>query len=82
MTDINVSLPPALRRALELLADPPAHPDVSEGYLDLLGDEGAVPKNTGSIQKVWASPVGSILYDKPKRWPAGSSPPRSPPSTG
>ena len=35
MTDVHVSLPPALRRALELLADPPADPDVSKGYLDL-----------------------------------------------
>ena len=38
MTDLHVSLPPALRRALDLLADPPANPDVSKGYLDLLGD--------------------------------------------
>ena len=41
MTDVHVSLPPALRRALELLADPPANPDVSKGYLDLLGNESA-----------------------------------------
>jgi arsenite methyltransferase len=64
MTDVHVSLPPALRRALDLLADPPAEPDVSRGYLDLLGAEGdAVPKNTGPIQAAWASPVGSMLYD-------------------
>jgi arsenite methyltransferase len=65
MTDVHVSLPPALRRALELLADPPANPDVSKGYLDLLGDESgdAVPKNTGPIQAAWASPIGSMLYD-------------------
>lgn len=64
MTDVHVSLPPALRRALDLLADPPADPDVSKGYLDLLeaGDD-AVPKNTGPIQAAWASPVGSMLYD-------------------
>ena len=36
MTDLNTTLPPALRRALELLADPPTEPDVSNGYLDLL----------------------------------------------
>ena len=65
MTDVHVSLSPALRRALELLADPPANPDVSKGYLDLLGDESAdtVPKNTGPIQAAWASPIGSMLYD-------------------
>jgi SAM-dependent methyltransferase len=64
MTDVHVSLPPALRRALDLLADPPADPDVSKGYLDLLGaEDDAVPKNTGPIQSAWASPVGSMLYD-------------------
>ncbi|MEZ0365468.1 methyltransferase domain-containing protein [Mycobacterium sp. pUA109] len=61
------TLPPALRRALELLTDPPTQPDVSKGYLDLLGGESvedaAVPKNTGAIQALWASPVGSMLYD-------------------
>jgi len=65
MTDVHISLPPALRRALELLADPPADPDVSKGYLDLLGatDDETVPKNTGAIQAAWASPIGSMLYD-------------------
>jgi hypothetical protein len=57
----------ALRRALELLAEPPMNPDVSKGYLDLLGtglvEDAALPKNTGSIQALWASPVGSLLYD-------------------
>ncbi len=67
MTDVHISLPPALRRALDLLADPPAEPDVSKGYLDLLStgsarDE-AVAKNTGPIQAAWASPIGSMLYD-------------------
>ena len=65
MTDVHVSLPPALRRALELLADPPANPDVSKGYLDLLGENtaDAVPQNTGPGQAAWASPIGSLLYD-------------------
>lgn len=65
MTDVHISLPPALRRALELLDDPPADPDVSKGYLDLLGPAGggAVPRNTGPIQAAWASPIGSMLYD-------------------
>ena len=69
MTDVDVSIPPALRRALDLLADPPSDPDVSKGYLDLLGagspgeDGDAVPRNTGPIQAAWASPIGSMLYD-------------------
>jgi arsenite methyltransferase len=56
----------ALQRAVDLLADPPANPDVSKGYLDLLGSAAAVdtPKNTGLIQAAWASPVGSMLYDR------------------
>ena len=67
MTDVHISLPPALRRALDLLADPPAEPDVSNGYLDLLGtgspDGETVERNTGPIQAAWASPLGSMLYD-------------------
>lgn len=65
MTDVHVSLPPALRRALDLLTDPPADPDVSKGYLDLLGAAGddTVAKNTGAIQAAWASPIGSMFYD-------------------
>ena len=65
MTDVKSTLPPALRRALELLADPPANPNASKGYLDLLGvrQDVAVPKNTGAIQAVWASPIGSMFYD-------------------
>ena len=39
MTDVHVSLPPALRRALDLLTDPPADPDVSKGYLDLVASK-------------------------------------------
>jgi SAM-dependent methyltransferase len=65
MTDVDTQLPPALRRALELFSDPPANPDVRNGYLDLLGDQpaGGVPKNTGAIQAAWASPLGSLFYD-------------------
>ncbi|MBW0012033.1 methyltransferase domain-containing protein [Mycobacterium sp.] len=67
MTDVHISLPPALRRAMDLLADPPAEPNVSKGYLDVLGigtsDDEAVAKNTGPIQAAWASPIGSLLYD-------------------
>ncbi|MGH3563427.1 MAG: methyltransferase domain-containing protein [Mycobacterium sp.] len=72
MADPNSTLSPALRRALELLADPPAEPDAGKGYLDLLQtgplEDGAVPKNTGAIQAVWASPVGSMLYDTAQAW--------------
>jgi arsenite methyltransferase len=66
MTDVHTTLPPALERALALLIDPPAEPDVSKGYLDLLGNaaEDAGPaKNTGPIQAVWASSIGSMLFD-------------------
>ena len=68
MTDqLHTDLPPALHRALGLLTDPPADPDVSKGYLDLLTDDvatdAAPPKNTGAIQAVWASGIGSMLYD-------------------
>lgn len=63
MTDVHISLPPALRRALDLLADPPVEPDVSKGYLDLLGPDGDVERNTGPIQAAWASQLGSMLYD-------------------
>ena len=67
MTDLNLTLPPAMHRALELLADPPAQPDTSNGYLDLLGSEpaqdAALPKNTGPLQAWFASPVGSMVYD-------------------
>lgn len=76
MTDVHTSLPPALRRALDLLIDPPADPDASKGYLDLLGgaadEDAGVPRNTGPIQAAWASPIGSLLYDNAqalsRRW--------------
>jgi arsenite methyltransferase len=56
----------ALQRAIELLAEPPSHSDASKGYLDLLGSVPVsdTPKNTGPIQAAWASPIGSMLYDK------------------
>lgn len=53
----------ALRQAIELLLDPPAHPDVSRGYLDLLQSGTDAPSNSGVIQKAWASRAGSMLYD-------------------
>ncbi|MFI5506402.1 methyltransferase domain-containing protein [Mycobacterium sp. NPDC051804] len=68
MTDqLHTDIPQALRRALDLLTDPPTNPDVSNGYLDLLTDDLATdtqpPKNTGLIQAAWASGIGSMLYD-------------------
>jgi SAM-dependent methyltransferase len=52
---------------LDLLADPPADPDISKGYLDLMADgpvaDATLPKNTGAIQAAWASGIGSMLYD-------------------
>jgi arsenite methyltransferase len=63
----TIALPPALDRAVDLLADPPANLNVEKGYLDLLEDrtdaEDAPPRNTGAIQAVWASGLGSMLYD-------------------
>lgn len=68
MTDPNTTLPDALRRALELLADPPTNPDISKGYLDLVGtqpvEQAAGPTSAGVIQTMWASPVVAMLYDK------------------
>jgi arsenite methyltransferase len=66
MTTVNATLSPALERALGLLIDPPAEPDASEGYLDLLdssADDDGPARNTGPIQAVWASSIGSMLYD-------------------
>jgi hypothetical protein len=63
VTTVNTTLPAALQRALDLLIDPPTEPDVSKGYLDLLNtpavEDADVAKNTGAIQAVWASPIGS-----------------------
>lgn len=51
---------------MDLLADPPDKPDVSRGYLDLLSDSGDAPSpatNNGAIQALWASGIGSMVYD-------------------
>jgi arsenite methyltransferase len=70
MTTVNTTLPPALQRALDLLVDPPTEPDVSKGYLDLLGtpavEDGGPAKNTGAIQAVWASPIGHFSTTTPR----------------
>lgn len=51
--------------AEKLLADPPEVPDVSRGYLDLLSGRptDAAEQNTGAIQALWASRLGSLVYD-------------------
>ncbi|PEG44503.1 SAM-dependent methyltransferase [Mycolicibacterium duvalii] len=56
-------MPPALQRAVRLLTDAPEHPDVSRGYLDLFGEQPAAEKNTGPVQALWASRLGSLFYD-------------------
>lgn len=64
MAESRFPLSPALQRTLTLLADPPSDPDTSRGYLDLLtGPDDAAPKNTGAVQRLWASPFGSTFYD-------------------
>lgn len=60
---MSTTLPPALQMAYRLLQDPPEHPDVAKGYLDLLGDIPEKEKNTGPIQALWASRLGSLFYD-------------------
>jgi arsenite methyltransferase len=61
----TTTLSPALRMAEKLLVDPPENPDVSRGYLDLLGGHpaDAPDQNTGAIQALWASRLGSLFYD-------------------
>ncbi|MFB4303631.1 class I SAM-dependent methyltransferase [Actinomadura sp. NTSP31] len=78
---MNVSMaqtPSAARRVLDLLRDPPADPDLSAGYLDLLGPaEERAPSLAQSVmestflpriyEKVWR-PVG---FNLAKGWPIG-----------
>jgi arsenite methyltransferase len=61
VTDLTTELPPALRRALELLSDPPAEPDINDGYLNLL--DSGLPTGTPAVEAVFASAVGSLVYD-------------------
>lgn len=63
MAESRFPLSPALQRALTLLTEPPSDPDVSRGYLDLLGPDDAAATNTGAVQRLWASPFGSAFYD-------------------
>jgi arsenite methyltransferase len=48
---LHTELPAALRRALDLLSDPPAKPDISNGYLDLLTDD--LSKGTTTTPRRW-----------------------------
>jgi ubiquinone/menaquinone biosynthesis C-methylase UbiE len=65
MTNRKITMPAALNRALELLADPPPKPDASMGYLDLLGPRNAtaVPQHTGAAGALFTSPAVAMLYD-------------------
>lgn len=57
-------MPNALRRAMALLTEPPAEPEVENGYLNLLGPGTDLPaRNNGQVQQLWASEIGSQLYD-------------------
>lgn len=49
---------------MALLADPPGEPDAENGYLNLLGPQQPEPaRNDGAVQQLWASELGSQLYD-------------------
>ncbi len=63
MGDSTDTLAPALRRALQLFADPPATPEIGNGCLDLLTGrtEHPVPVNAGAVQALWASRIGSLV---------------------
>jgi SAM-dependent methyltransferase len=66
VTELKIAVPPALQRALELLADPPAKPEFGRGYLDLLGSapaEDAPPTNTSAAARLFTLPVVATLYD-------------------
>lgn len=72
-----VRSPSTLERVLGLLRQPPAEPDVSAGYLDLLGPSAASPSLAQSVmestflpqiyERVWR-PVG---FNLAKGWPIG-----------
>jgi SAM-dependent methyltransferase len=59
MTDLKATMPTAVRRALELLADPPAEPDIN-AYLDLL--DAGLPTGTPAAEMFYASAIGSRVY--------------------
>lgn len=61
MSITTTDLSPALRRALSLLVSPPPAVDAYHGYLNLLGEHPSEP--SGPIQSLWASKIGSALYD-------------------
>ena len=64
VTGAAVSPPPALERALDLF-DParrPAEPDVSQGYLNLLGDEDPTGSHPG--QRLMASRLLPLIYER------------------
>ncbi|MEX2194672.1 MAG: methyltransferase domain-containing protein [Thermoleophilaceae bacterium] len=52
----------AVDRTLELLATPPAGPDASRGYIDLLG--GAAPEATGFAPRLMNTGVLPMVYER------------------
>ena len=71
MTDVSTTLPPALSRALDLLIDPPSEPDVSNGYLDLLGtsvdEDDEVPRTTALSKRCGHRRSGLSSTTTPRR---------------
>lgn len=53
----------AIERTVALLADPPAEPDTSHGYLDLLGEDASA--STGLVQALMLTSVVPRIY---RRW--------------
>ncbi|MGH3391672.1 MAG: class I SAM-dependent methyltransferase [Actinomadura sp.] len=78
MSATTVGRPSALDRVLELVADPPADPDVSAGYLDLLGpaDEPAPTVAQRLMQSTFLPQIYERVwrpaaFNVAKGWPVG-----------
>ncbi len=75
MTDVSTTLPPALSRALDLLIDPPSEPDVSNGYLDLLGTSVDGDDEAGQERRRYPGGMGVADRVFPLRQRPGADPP-------
>ena len=49
---------------IDLLADPPAEPDLSHGYLDLLGEQAQAGPSTGSAQRLMRTRFVPAIYER------------------
>ena len=49
---------------IDLLADPPADPDLSHGYLDLLGEQIQAGPSTGSAQRLMRTRLVPAIYER------------------